>query len=259
MSLDSNVIGKLTFQTQVESYALNNGWHKIKFNNQDAYISADYTIDVTDSVQGFIKGQRVNVRDLPSTQEGTVVEQLSRGAVKIVRKDDEWYYIRTDKGTEGYVFGEFVGLGVVVTKETVPEGFEVVMTNPAMSSDLISIAKSKLGSPYKWGQAGPNSFDCSGFIQYAFKEAYGIDLGHSSKAMSQTGTTINKADLLPGDLVFFTTDRSGTVNHVGIYIGEGDFIHASSSSYNGRQVHINPLDSGFYEEVYKWGKRIAIN
>lgn len=256
MTMDATILGKLDQGVVVETSDLSEGWYSIDFNGQSAYISADYAEQTQAFKWGNIEGRQVNLRDKPSVYEGVVLNQISNVEVKVHTKQDDWYYITDPDGNKGYVFGDFM------TFENSKEQSSLADTTVSRGvdrSDLIAIAKSKLGSPYKWGQAGPNSFDCSGFIQYCYKQAYSIDLGHSSKAMSQKGTTVSKDQLQPGDLVFFTTDRSGNVNHVGIYIGGGEFIHASSSSYNGHQVHINPINTGFYSEVYKWGKRISVD
>jgi cell wall-associated NlpC family hydrolase len=84
-------------------------------------------------------------------------------------------------------------------------------------------AMSKIGAPYKWGATGPNAFDCSGLVSWAFKNA-GITLPRTSRAMASVGKPVAKSDLRPGDLVFFYKP----VSHVGIYIGDGKIVHASS-------------------------------
>lgn len=99
-------------------------------------------------------------------------------------------------------------------------------TSATASSRLAAMndALSKIGSPYRWGAAGPNAFDCSGLVSWAFKNN-GISLPRTSRAMSTVGTPVARADLRPGDLVFFYRP----VSHVGIYIGAGKIVHASTS------------------------------
>jgi peptidoglycan DL-endopeptidase CwlO len=84
-------------------------------------------------------------------------------------------------------------------------------------------AMSKIGSPYRYGASGPNAFDCSGLVSWAFKKA-GVSLPRTSRAMSRVGTPVSRDELRPGDLVFFYKP----VSHVGIYIGDGKIVHASS-------------------------------
>ncbi len=122
--------------------------------------------------------------------------------------------------------------------------------NKTNSTDvLISLAKSKLGSPYVYSKTGPNSFDCSGFVYYIFNEN-DISIPRTSIAQSKIGTKINKNEIKKGDLVFFDTSLKGQVNHSGIYLGDGKFIHASSGKANG--VTISDID-GWYKDKFKWG------
>jgi Cell wall-associated hydrolases (invasion-associated proteins) len=104
----------------------------------------------------------------------------------------------------------------------------------AATSSAVQSALSKIGSPYRWGATGPNAFDCSGLVTWAFKKA-GVSLPRTSRAMSTVGTPVAKSDLRPGDLVFFYKP----VSHVAIYIGNGKVVHASSSK---RPVMISDLN-----------------
>jgi cell wall-associated NlpC family hydrolase len=88
----------------------------------------------------------------------------------------------------------------------------------------VNTALAQLGKPYVWGGAGPNSYDCSGLMQRAYSAA-GIALPHSSSMQSKMGTPVAKANLQPGDLVFFYSP----VSHVGMYIGNGQMVHAATA------------------------------
>lgn len=251
MTTECDIVGKLELGTVVEVSDENDGWYTIIYNKETSYISSDFAVVVSDHKEGTINGRQVNLRSAPNVETGEIIRKLDFEKVNVNSKEEQWYYITDSSGNNGYVYADFVSFNISEDNQVISRSEE--------RSDLIGIAKSRLGSPYKWGAEGPNSFDCSGFVLYSFKEAHGVNLGHSSKAMSKMGADVSKANLIPGDLVFFSTDRSGNVNHVGIYIGGGEFIHASSSSYNGKQVAISSLNTGFYNEVYKWGKRVSIN
>lgn len=124
---------------------------------------------------------------------------------------------------------------------------------------VIYIAQNQLGKPYIYGTAGPDSYDCSGLTTYAFKKV-NISLGRSAYAQgyqSSSGTKIESmSDLKRGDIVCFNTiSDSDLVDHVGIYLGGGYFIHASSGTSNGKQVCISSLTSGYYNRVFSWGRR----
>lgn len=98
-------------------------------------------------------------------------------------------------------------------------------TRAAVRLSAMNTALAKLGSPYRYGAAGPNAFDCSGLVKWSFAQA-GIVLPRTSRAQSTVGTPVAKANLQPGDLVFFYSP----VSHVAIYIGGGKVVHASTSS-----------------------------
>jgi len=93
----------------------------------------------------------------------------------------------------------------------------------AVRTSAMQKALGKIGSPYRYGAAGPNAFDCSGLVNWAYRGS-GKSLPRSSREMSRVGTPVSKAALQPGDLVFFYRP----VSHVGIYIGNGKIVHASS-------------------------------
>jgi cell wall-associated NlpC family hydrolase len=99
----------------------------------------------------------------------------------------------------------------------------------------VNTALAQLGKPYVWGAAGPNSYDCSGLVLKAYSAA-GIALPHSSNMQSRIGTPVAKANLQPGDLVFFYSP----VSHVGMYIGNGQMVHASTA---GQPVKVTNLAS----------------
>lgn len=121
------------------------------------------------------------------------------------------------------------------------------------AKDIIRLAKTKLGRRYVWGAVGQRgTFDCSGFTNYVFKKN-GINIPRTSINQSKFGKYVSRANLKKGDLVFFDTSkrRKGYVNHVGIYLGNGKFIHASSAK---KKVVVSSL-SKFYAKRYKGARR----
>lgn len=123
---------------------------------------------------------------------------------------------------------------------------------------LIANAKTHLGKPYKWGGNGPSSFDCSGYVAYLLKQM-GKSTPRTANDMSLNSnwTKVSYQNLQAGDLVFFDT-RGGNppVGHVGIYIGDGQFIHSSSGK---GKVVISQMSSGYYKTHFKWGRRVFEN
>lgn len=118
-------------------------------------------------------------------------------------------------------------------------------------SDVITAAKSVIGTPYEWAGASPSGFDCSGFVYYAFKQA-GSDISrHSSSTYYQLGKSVSSPQA--GDLVFFATgSNTSVINHMGIYLENDEFIHASSS----KGVQINSVTSSYYKSKLKGYKRL---
>jgi len=117
------------------------------------------------------------------------------------------------------------------------------------------LAKSFLGVPYVWGATGPSKFDCSGFTQWVYRDA-GIKIPRVSREQARVGDFVTYEQLQKGDMVFFDTKkhRSGRVCHVGIYLGDGNFIHASSA---GKKVVIyNFNKKPFYKKRFLWGRRV---
>jgi peptidoglycan DL-endopeptidase CwlO len=110
-----------------------------------------------------------------------------------------------------------------------PAVVPVALVRPAPAAaartSAVGNAMSKIGAPYRWGASGPDAFDCSGLVSWAFKKT-GVSLPRTSSAMSKVGTPVSKADLQPGDLVFFYKP----VRHVGIYVGGGKIVHAPNKN-----------------------------
>lgn len=124
------------------------------------------------------------------------------------------------------------------------------------SMKMIKLAKNKLGRRYVWGAVGQkNTFDCSGLTTYVCKKN-GIKIPRRAIEQSKYGKYVSRKNLKPGDLIFFDTSkrRKGYVNHVGIYIGNNKFIHASSAK---KKVIITSLSKPFYSKRYKGARRVA--
>ena len=124
------------------------------------------------------------------------------------------------------------------------------------SMKMIKLAKNKLGRRYVWGAVGQkNTFDCSGLTSYVCKKN-GIKIPRRAIEQSKYGKYVSRSNLKPGDLIFFDTSkrRKGYVNHVGIYIGNNKFIHASSAKH---KVIITSLSKNFYSKRYKGARRVT--
>ena len=120
----------------------------------------------------------------------------------------------------------------------------------SIGEKLVNLAKSKLGCRYVWGATGPNTFDCSGLTSWCHKQL-GISIPRTSLAQSKSGKAVNKSDLQAGDLIFWKT-TSAEVGHVGMYVGNGQFIHAPNKS---KPVKYDSLDNSYYKSRYVRARR----
>lgn len=125
------------------------------------------------------------------------------------------------------------------------------VTTSLEAGNIISVAKEKLGITYQWGGNGPYKYDCSGFTKEVFRRN-GIKIPRVSKEQAKVGKKISKRNLKKGDLIFFHSKKSKVVDHVGIYLGKGKFIHASRFH---KQIVISPLRE--YRRFFKWGRRLS--
>ena len=119
---------------------------------------------------------------------------------------------------------------------------------------LLNSALTLLGTPYRWGGTSPEQgFDCSGLVSYVFRNAMGIELPRVSREQARAGELVaDRSALAEGDLVFF--GRRGRVDHVGIYLGEGRFVHAPS---RGKDVTVSSLDTGYWAGKFMQARRIG--
>ncbi len=121
--------------------------------------------------------------------------------------------------------------------------------------NLIKRGLALLGTPYRWGGTSPEKgFDCSGLVGYVYRSTLGIELPRISRDMANVGELIrNRESLQQGDLVFFSR-RGGRVDHVGIYLGDGSFLHAPRT---GKDVEITTLAKGYWSNYFIKGRRVA--
>jgi cell wall-associated NlpC family hydrolase len=140
---------------------------------------------------------------------------------------------------------------IASTKPTEKKPYKLT---PTLEQKLLNDATYFKGGKYVWGGTSPNGFDCSGYVQYLYKK-HNIKLPRTAYAQSKEGIKVPKNSLKKGDLLFFLTDKSRgiPVTHVGIYIGNQEFIHAASSK---KGIIISPINHGYYSKKFLFAKRV---
>ena len=222
------------------------GWYKIGYNGSTGYVSADYLTVDSDNVfttYGRINSEGVNVRSAAST-DSSVLATVSDGTIVTVNGlVDGWYDVTCQYGTEGYIRSDYVDL----------------TSSASSNSDIVATAKQYLGTGYVYGGASPSGFDCSGYTMYVYSQ-HGYSLPHSATSQWQSGLgtrVYSISELQPGDLVFFndpSRNAGKACSHAGIYTGDGQFIHSSSSRSGG--VIVSSLTSGYYNTYFVGGIQV---
>ena len=258
-STSYSVITKLSKGTVVEVIeSASNGWKKIKTSSgTTGWVSGDYlTTGVVEdsstnnstsqtSYKATVTATSLNVRKGAGTSY-SVITKLSKGTVVevIESASNGWKKIKTSGGTTGWVSGSYLTTGVVEDSST-------PSTNKVQA--VIDLAHKQLGKPYVWGSEGPNSFDCSGLTYYVYKNAAGITLPRTSSAQYSAGVAVSKSNLQAGDLIFSSTDGTGNITHVAIYVGDGQMIHAPRTGKNVEKVSIN---NSYWNKAYVGARRV---
>ena len=219
------------------------GWYKIAYNGSTGYVSADYLNVDQDNVfttYGRVNSDGVNVRSDASTDSSVLATIEEDAIVTVNGLVDGWYDVTCEYGTEGYIRSDFLDL----------------TESSSSNSDIAATAKQYLGTGYVYGGASPRGFDCSGFTMYVYSQ-HGYSLPHSATSQWQSGLgtrVYSISELQPGDRVYFTApSRNGgkACSHAGIFTGDGQFIHSSSSRSGG--VIVSSLTSGYYNTYFVGG------
>lgn len=235
-STSAKLVGKMPKHAACEVISAEDGWAYIKSGEVEGYVSMDFLLVGPDAkikakelvrTVAIAQTDGLNVRQEANTESDIMTQVLKGEELEYVGTlEDGWIEVSID-GEEAYVAAEYVSVeekldtAITMTELLYGEGVSDVRV------DLVEYAKQFVGNPYVWGGTSlTKGADCSGFVLSVFKK-YGVTLSHSSRAQANEGTKIAVSELKPGDLVFYS-NGSGTINHVAIYIGGGQVIHASS-------------------------------
>ncbi len=250
-------------------------WYRVLFNLREGYMHSSYlkyaAVENAELGYGTVNTTRVNMRKGPGTSYGAIGQSSAGDQAYVIGINNGWYkviwndticYIRSDyltltefpyenraseKSPLFFRGGRSTGTPVSVAALKASDHYAA----PSFADSVIKTAKQYIGIPYLWGGTTPSGFDCSGFTWYVFHQC-GITLNRNSAAQYQHGTYVSKNNLQPGDLVFFQNTYREGISHVGIYIGGGEFIHASSS----KGVTISSLSNSYWSSHYYGARRV---
>lgn len=246
-SVDADVLATLDQDAAVTLVEPDEEWTLVTWGDVNGYISSQYlTVNGVALVdpQGIVTGDCVNVRATPSTDGGIITKVYAGQRLELISLLDGWYTVCLENGV-GYISADYL-------RPYAPGGSDI-------GQDVVELALSYLDVPYVYGGASPKGFDCSGFTMYIFSQ-FGYSLPHSATSQwNSSGEYVERDDLQPGDLVLFcdpSRSNGKACSHVGIYIGDNEFVHASSGS-SGKRVRISGLDEDYYDGYYKGAKRLG--
>lgn len=253
------LVGKLPRNAACELVAQEGEWTLIRSGKVEGYVKSEYLLSGWNakkraleemSTIAVVDTDSLKVREQPNT-ECEVITMVPRGEeLDVVAVEDGWVKVMIDD-EENYVSADYVrveeklGSAITMTELMYGQGVSDIRV------DLCQFAKQYVGNPYVWGGTSlTKGADCSGYVQSVFKN-FGISLPRNSRAQAVAGTKISMSQAQPGDLIFYA--KGGHINHVAIYIGGGQVVHASSpktgikiSSYNYRTpakvVRVLPKD-----------------
>ena len=251
-------------------YGKSGSWYQVEYNLTKGYMHESYLTTYSrrnvELGYGSVTANKVNVRSGPGTSHSSLTRANQGDQAYIIGFNNQWYKVIYNSHI-GYIRSDYLNLTEIpyenAESKNAPKFFidgkstGVTPSAPALNgesnlaSQIIANAKQHLGTPYVWGGTTPKGFDCSGLVQYVFQLS-GINLPRTTTEQVKVGTYVSKSNLQPGDLVFLQNTYRQGVSHVGIYIGDGQMIHASSS----KGVVISKLSSSYYTQHYHSARRV---
>ena len=254
-------------------------WYQVNYNLQTGYMFAQYlTVSSKENAElgsGLVTGSGVNLRSGPSTAASSLAVAGKGESCYIIGVNEGWYkviyqnaacYIRSDylelteipyenqasaKSPQYFRGGKAIG-SLPVQSQKIPSSASALPAG-VTGAQILAEAQKYIGCPYRAGGSSPSGFDCAGLVYYVLNQL-GLAPYRSPADQYKMGTPVDKSSLIPGDLVFFRLTSGGSISHVGIYAGNGQFLHAPNSR---SPVSYSSLTEGYWAEHYYGACRLA--
>lgn len=250
---EGKIIGKMTSHSAGEILDKQDGWYKIKSGPVTGYVSSEYILTGSAAkenairyceLMAFVATDGLNVRKEPNTDSAIWTQVSNSEKYRVLSQTDGWAEIEMDT-TTGFVSTEYVDVlyalpeaikfTPLVEKSSGSSGNKGgnsstgSSTKSSLRNQIVNYALQFLGNRYVWGGTSlTNGVDCSGFTMKVYQK-FGVSLPHHSGSQAQKGKAVSSSNMRPGDLLFYT-DKGGTINHVAMYIGNGQIVHAANKA-----------------------------
>lgn len=233
-STEANIVGKMPNNAGCEILGVEGEWTKISSGKVEGYVKSEYLLsgdaalaraEEVKQTLATVTTTTLYVREQPNTDCAIITMMPEGEELEVLEVLDGWVKINVDSD-EGYVSADYVEISTELTKAMTMTEIRYGQGVSDVRVSLVQYATQFVGNPYVWGGTSlTHGADCSGFVLSVFAN-YGISLPHSSSAQAGCGTQISASEAQPGDLFFY--GNGSRINHVAIYIGNGQVVHASS-------------------------------
>ena len=255
MSTNANVIGIAYRGEKLFVVSEQDGWLKVNYKDTYGFVVSQFVTlssipqdEIEMSESGFVTASILNVRSQPSFNSEQIGRLVYGDIVRVTGSVGDFYKVDIG-GQTAYVAKEYIEIGTYAQLSS--RSAALRLNRSSQGALVVEKAKEYLGVRYVYGGSSPSGFDCSGFTSYVYSQM-GHAIARTAAGQANNGVKITKEQLLPGDLVFFNT--YGGISHVGIYVGNGQMIHAPNS---GRTVSYDSINSGYYSSRYVTARRIV--
>ena len=234
---NGKIIGKMPSKAAGNILETTDGWYKIQSGNITGYVKSDYILTgqaakdealQVAELMAIVNTDMLNARTEPSTDSKIWTQISNNERYPVLKQIDGWIQIELEENSSAYVSTDYVDV-----RYALPEAIkfspleEKANAQASFRAQVVNYALQFLGNPYVWGGTSlTKGADCSGFTMSVYAH-FGIGLPHYSGSQAGMGKAVKSSEMRPGDLIYYA-DSKGTINHVSMYIGNGQIVHAAS-------------------------------